>query len=315
MPQYLCIVLTLLCFFSHTQAQRYTGFVGQLGQVYYTAVSDGESKYQHQAIAYLCSEFIRVNHPAYKGHVFLEFQYDSLERCGLSYDQFRAGKAETEFVRGRGVRIVFSYRQNRAERILKLLDYGLIHLNELKAARKKYYLLEPPDRLVELSVDSLTLNGVMGNALDTHISTIMSLKVFRNQGIPERDIHREYYFQNDLYTFVDFLHGDSAFFESPQVYQIISEHHMGSLIFDTDSTLYFYSREHRQLSQQVKLHHQGPISHFTHTSSDPLKRRIYFECTTAEGTRNKYIFLTDRMILIEHVEQFEDDFIRAMLNE
>ncbi len=90
---------------------------------------------------------------------------------------------------------------------------------------------------------------------------------------------------------------------------------MGTLVFETDSSGYFYNRESRQLSSRFIIKDKKAAFYFTHTSTDNEKKRIYFEYDIYNQGRKKFIYLTDKLFLIQKVEEYEDELIKKEIEK
>jgi hypothetical protein len=280
---------------------------GRIGNVYYEGLVIGETQYQNQAIAFLCHHFLKTYYPSFKKKVYLELNHSNTIDYKLSYDnQFDYAK-----VKSLGIRIRLDQQFNRAETVLKLLEYGILNFSELKTARKKFLAsADEYDRTDELTVDSLTLKKVVESPMNEKIKNILNIQVPRNLSRIKSNFYTEYYFQNDTFYFKDFLHKDSVYLELKQVYQIISDYYLGTIILETDSTGYFYNRETKKLSSKFTIKNKLESFYFDHTSTDNNKKRLYFEYEIYTKKKYKFIYLADKLMLISKVEDYEDEFIQ-----
>lgn len=318
--KYLFIGIFALIPNSKSYLDAYGVMTGKIGNVYYSGICAGETQYQNGAIAYLCFSYLKKFYPHNKEKIFLELGFEEKEvSYKISYDKYE-GKAWKESKNSvipncLGIRIRTSSKYNRAESVLKLMDYGLKHLKELKILRKNYNKIDENDRPVGYNVDSITLSQIIKSPISENINTILSTKVFRNLGKEEYGVSKEYFFQYDLYHFIDYFNKDSVYIKLKQIYQIISEHNLGTIIFETDSTGYFYNRESKKLSTRFKILDKKSSFYYTHTSSDEDKKRIYFEYDSYEGEKKKFIYLIDKLILIQKVNENEDLFIKKAIEK
>jgi hypothetical protein len=305
------LFISIICI--DTNGSTYGVMIGNIDNVYYSGFVAGETQYQNQAIAYLCNEFIKSNYPSFKEKVFLELGFKDNNSCKLSYDKFQGEMWENgehnRPTKGNGIRIQFSQSNNRAESVLKLLDFGINNLKSLKKSRKVYYSLDYYDRPNDLTVDTISLKQLLKNNSKPNIESILKLKVYRNLGTEAYKLNKEYYFQNDKYYFIDFFKNDSVYLQLEQIHQIISDYYLGTLIFETDSTGYFYNRETKSLSSKFTIDNKQDSFYYSHTSTDKKRKRIYFEYDTYLDDKIKFIYLADRLILIQKVEQLEDEMI------
>jgi len=300
----------MICFSSY--GHTYASMTGRIGNVYYEGLVAGETQYQNQAIAFLCHQFIKTYYPSFKKKIYLELTHSNDIDYKLSYDN----RFDYSNVRRLGIRIRLYQQFNRAETVLKLLEYGILHFSELKTARKKFLAsADEYDTTDELTVDSVILKKNIELPMNENIKNILNTQVSRNLGRIKSNFYTEYHFQNDTFYFKDFLHKDSVYLELKQVYQIISDYYLGTLILETDSTGYFYNRETKQLSSKFTLKNKIKSFYFTHTSTDNYKKRVYFEYETSKKKKYKFIFLADKFMLVSKVEDYEDEFIQKEIEK
>lgn len=303
------LLIGMLFFLIHIEAIGNTVgvMIGNVENVYYRGMAVGEDQYQNQAIAFLCNKYLKKYYPLVKERVFLELGYRSPE---LSYNkiQFDFKNKIEEF----GIVIKVS---QKAELTLKLLDYAIVNFQELKRSSANYFKMSEYNRPHKLTVDSVILSNVLKSPNSERIKNTLAIKVFRNLGRVNYNLYKEYYFQNDRWYFIDYMNKDSVYLELNQIFQILDEYYLGSLIFDTDSTGYFYNREIKKLSPKFMIENKKEAFYFNHTSSDNGKKRIYFEYDNWKEGKKKFIYLTDKLILIQKVEELEDKMINVEIGK
>lgn len=311
--RYILIILFISFICTDMNGSTYGVMTGNIDNVYYSGIVAGETQYQNQAIAYLCNEFIKSNYPSFKGKVFLELGFKESSSYKLSYDKFQGdmwkNAEHNRPAKGNGIRIQLSQNKNRAESVLKLLDYGINNLKALKKSRSTFYSMAYYDRPLDLTVDTIFLKQLLENSPKSNVESILQLKVYRNLGAEAYKINKEYYFQNDKYFFVDFFNNDSVYLQLDQIHQVISHYYLGTLIFETDSTGYFYNRETKSLSSKFVIQGKQESFYYMHTSTDKKRKRIYFEYDSYMDDKIKFIYLADRLILVQKIEELEDDMI------
>ncbi len=318
--KYLFIGIFALIPTSKSYLDAYGIMTGKIGNVYYSGICAGETQYQNGAVAYLCYGYLKKFYPHNKEKVFLELGLEEKEvSYKISYDKFQGNEwnnsEKNRPAKGFGISIRTSSKYNRAESVLKLLDYGLKHLRELKMLMKNYYKVDENDRPDDYNIDSITISQIIKKPISENLNTILSTKVFRNFTNDENGISKVYYFQNDNYYFINYYNKDSVYLKLKQVYQIISENILGTIIFETDSTGYFYNRQSKMLSPEFKIINKMPSFYYTLTSSDEDKKRIYFEYDSYAGEKKKFIYLTDKLILVQKIEKFEDDLVKKAVKK
>jgi len=277
----------------------------KIGNVYYSGSVAGESQFQNQAIAYLCHEYIQKYFRDFKGNVYLEIGFSDDGETKLSYDLYQGWQWENAEhnrpVKGKGIRIQFSQNQDRAINVLKLLEYGLSNLKQLKT--------KGDDGIAGIA-------DILQAPSNQKVDSILQIKVYRNlETYTYYNGKRQWYFQNDKYFFIDFFNNDSVYLVLKEVKQLISEYYIGSIIFETDSTGYFFNRETRKLSEPFTISNKLSSFYYRHTSSDLNKKRIYFEYEPyqrKEGIK-KFIYLANESFLVEGIEEYEDIWIKQEL--
>ena len=293
--------------------------MGRIGNVYYSGKAAGETQYQNEAIAILCYEYIQKYFPWYKGNVYLElgFWENRNGEAKITYD-FYEGRAweyakKNRPAKGKGIRIQFSHTTNRAENVLKLLDLSLKNFKKIKKWNKKYNRKSTKNNKRE--EEEYGIVKIFDEPTNPEIDSTLQIKIPRLlRG------NKEYYIQNDKYYFTDFFRKDSVYLELDRIYQIISEHYLGTIIFVTDSTGYFYSRKTGKLSEMFLIPNKTWCYYYTHTSSDHAKGRIYFElypCDIYDSNQitRKFIYLTKKLFLVQDIEKQEDSWIEQVLEK
>lgn len=315
--KHLIIGILFLIYFPMCFGSTYGVVVGQINNIYYEGIYKGETRFQNQAIAYLCYNFIADNYPEFSEKVFLEIQMYNGNSNGISWEGFHGtnwiGDVDRKPTKDFGLRIRVSKSENRAALTLKLLQFGIINLDSLKKMSNEYHQTEEELRPDELNISPDYLAFIINSPINKKAKATLTTKVFRNLGKEESEVNREYYFQNDKYHFVDFLNKDSVYLTLTNIYQIISDYYLGTLVLDTDSTGYFYNRETRKLSEKFLINNKKESFYFEKTSVDRNKKRIYFEYRSYDNKTMKFIYLTNDLILIHGFENKEDQIIKEIL--
>lgn len=305
-------VMVLQCF-----ADTYGIMTGNIDKVWYSGIVAGETQYQNQAIAYLCSQYLKANYPNFKEKVFLELGFADDKATTVAYDKFQGdmwnNAEKNRPAKGFGLRITFSSRINRAQQVLKLLDYGVNHFIELKKQSKRFYATDYYDRPDNLTIDSLQIQSLLASNVSQPIQNILNIKVYRNLGEIGYDFYKEYYFQNDQFHFIDYSNKDSVYLKLDRVYQLVSDYNIGTIIFDTDSTLYFYNSDKRKLSEVQLIKDKQESFYYKKTGADAVTGRIYFEYQPYRQQSKKFIMNADPILLLQGFEEFENEIIEQKI--
>lgn len=310
--RYLLIALHLLLLCPNAWGDTYGMVNGRIGRVHYAGIYKGETRFQNQAIAYLCHLFLQDYYPGFSEQVHLQIQQEDGESNGISWEAVKALNHKGKWEQLPGLRIRVSKTEDRAAFTLRLLQFGIENLPLLKRQSHQYRRLAAAVRSDELNISNEKVALLYRAPNDEKVAAILAKKVARNLGDPEPEVSIEYFFQNDRFYFVDFLNKDSVYLSLANVYQIISDHNLGSLIFDTDSTGFFYNRETRRLSTKFKIKEKRESFYFEKTAVDRFKERIYFEYVSFQGAHHKFVFLATDMVLIQGFERIEEQIINEL---
>jgi hypothetical protein len=302
----LCLILFFITInFSFLFGSTYIVIEGSIGNVYYDGIMEGESKYQNQAIAFLCYQYIQQYFPKIKENIYLELGFSDDRNTNLSYDKYQGQRwknaEENRPVKGKGIRIQFSQRQDRAKNVLKLLEYGLSNLKQLKTNGTAVFS---------------NISTILKAPTSQNIDSILQIKVYRNlETYTSYNEKRQWYFQNDRYFFIDFFNKDSVYLVLKEINQIISEYYIGTIIFETDSTGYFFNRQTKKLSEKFTISNKLESFYYIHTSSDFQKRWIYFEYEPYQSdvAKKKFIYLANELFLVDKIEEYEDIWVKHAL--
>jgi hypothetical protein len=170
MRKLLLIIVTVIPVVLHTTAQT---IITEMDKVTYynsldTSISAGFNK-----IAWLCNCYILKNYPKTtipikldmeisKDTMYYEVGYDNLYGNAGFPDTTGSGQNPADKIYfDTGLRIKACDTAPNKEYILKLLDYGLQHYEELKTMRTEALLMLPGARPRHCSVDEGTLQAVL----------------------------------------------------------------------------------------------------------------------------------------------------------
>lgn len=303
-----CLILFFLPInISFLFASSYAGMTGSVGNVYYDGIVAGESQYQNKAIAFLCYQYIQKHFPKMKENVYLELGFSDDRDTKLSYAKYQGRQwenaEENRPVKGEGIRIQFSQSQDRAKNVLKLLEYGMSNLNLLKTNGTAGFS---------------NIFDILQAPISQNVDSVLQIKVYRNlESYANYNERRQWYFQNDKYYFIDFFNKDSVYLVLNELRQIISEYYIGTIIFETDSTGYFFNRESKRLSERFTINNKSKSFYYKHTSSDSQKKWIYFEYEPYRSVvgKKKFIYLANELFLVDRIEEYEEIWVKQALEK
>lgn len=159
-------------------------FTVQTGKVVYGSYSTNPDSLLLRKYSKLCNLYIKRYYPRKKlPLVYLipvrsdcikyELSYDN--RMGNSIDN----KANKEYVlkdkyARPGIRIRFYSKEDKSNDILRLLEYGITHLRELKRLRKSFMNLEYYDQPDNLSISHEKIEAILGMPPSPKIKAVLN---------------------------------------------------------------------------------------------------------------------------------------------
>lgn len=231
--------------------------VGKIENIVFTALPGDESFNKNEIIAHLCNEYIKEYYPLKNlPLIYLVFADDPSVQPILEYENLNGDswneEIKVEKYRETGIRIKVHNQESRSEVILKLLDYAINHLDTLKARRNEIMNSKDKSRSKTLRED--IIGNILSSITSVNILEIMQMKIFRGLGIDsEKSI---YYYQNDVFNF----HADNEIYlKIDHLYQIINIPRVGYLIFNTDSSFYFYDNHTQVISNMYSLNNLSEL--------------------------------------------------------
>lgn len=312
-------ILILFTLFFYLHSFKSYGFThgvtyGYFGNVFYKARSDIEDINISKAKAYLCFLYLKEYYPNFKEKVFLEDYYNA--DPSLSYYKFEGDQWQfaehNRPIKGLGLRIILP-SEFKTEITLKFLDYGINNIKSLKQQKRKYYLTDILDRPDFLNIDSTILANLILSQPSEKIKATLNNKIYRNFDRKDPHLTSFYYFQNDKFYFYEIKKQDSVYLILDNIYNIVNEHYLGPIIFDSDSTFYFYNKNKKSLSQKLFIPKEN--FYYNSISSDLIKNRIYFEYRNYWGKRKIYILNLNPTILVAGFDDLEDKLIEEAIEK
>jgi hypothetical protein len=265
------------------------------GNIQYTTSFGSENRFVEDAVARMCYNFCsQLKYSKLKIDVFINFDYRNKKEYSIeyfekgSYYENEGVKAKRPFVK------IFAYgHQFNRIYLLKLLDFTF-------AAFKNRRLTKC------LNKDNKVKKSVIDSVLSSSASAIMlhysALKLYR----PKLDVNDPdslYYVLNDTFVF--------PFIKLTSINQILSSYYLGYLIFDSDTSLYFYNLKKRTLGKHHFIKNRiEKYDSFRIVDEDENLGRIEFEYYESDPViterKKKYLFLTDKDILIQNFDKLID---------
>ena len=186
----------------------------------------------------------------YKDQIFLDFNHHytgdckpdyfiSFNKGAIEYTWSGAEKQEPPLSK-KSIVIRQVSRQFDAKSTLKLVEYAINNLSEIKSNQKLIEYNENYCQWRVQTIDTLKIKEILYDPTSQKINSVISTKIERlekefNSGIT-------YYFQNSLFNvnFKDYNEQDTTLLSLNNIYQISRPtNSYFAFIFDTDSTFYF----------------------------------------------------------------------------
>lgn len=157
----------------------------RLGHVVYTTIKEDQDSVTKKKYAELCEEFCA----RYYSTKRLPFVYLVISSTGsdtslfeLAFDNLRGNSlSNREYGRNKiydvpGIRIKICTRERKEEEVLKLLDYAINHLMDLKNIRKRAV---KKDEDASLSLGHDKIMSILNGAMSDKVSDFINNKNFR----------------------------------------------------------------------------------------------------------------------------------------
>jgi len=174
------VIVASLLIASKSNAQSY--FTVQAGNVVYASSSvDADSTIKKQYAA-LCNKYIdRYYHGKHFSLVYLiisspkfdtsayELAYDNLSGYPSKYKYYGADKRFNQ----PGIRIKVYANRDESENLLKLLDYGITNLKEIKQQRK-FLMKQDNDAVKSLSLSQDKITSILKEPASSEIKAILN---------------------------------------------------------------------------------------------------------------------------------------------
>lgn len=246
----------------------------------YTGLSSDESQYKNQEIAFLCNEYINKFYSKKKlPLIYLELEDIGEELYKVGFDLFEGARwknaEENRPYKGKGIRISIISRKNKSESVLKLLDYAITNLKQLKQIDDSIAIMDHYEKPCYSSLSDLRISQILSKPTTLHIKEILKVKVYRKLVSKSYQYDQTYYLENDKFNF--YL-DDKVYLTLENVQQIITVYGLGQLIFNTDSTFYFFDIKKGELSKMFNIERSGEYArYYKLLDLDTRLRRFEFE--------------------------------------
>jgi len=215
-----------------------------------------------------------------------------------------------------GIRISVNTKESHSDWILKLLEYAINNLNDIKNIRNEAIKLDYYDQPEDLSLKREILDSIVNRTSNEQIKSILNLKVYRGLQLTTNELEQVYYLQNDTFYFYTNEH---IYLKLNSVFQIINVYEIGHLIFNTDTTLYYYNPKQRELSDKFSINEKGNGLFYLIDYDNYLKRVLFETHVPLQGKsgikKEKYLLLADKNRLINNYDELENEIIKECLKE
>jgi len=245
----------------------------------------------------------------YSEQIFLDFNHYYVRNCEpdyfISYDK---GKIQSTyekefFLKEKSIVIRQVARQFDAQTTLKLLEYAILNIQDIKSSQKEIEYRKNYCEWIINSIDTAFIKKMLNEPNSNQINNVLSLKIKK----PFKD-YVSYYLQNNKYTVcVKYNKIDTALITLDNVYQFYEGRK--SLVFDTDTSFYYISGfdkkvSERHIIQNTDNYWQPYIINYIGNE----KLSIYLSRSHLFGRKDRtLLYLMDKDILIQDLDELIND--------
>lgn len=196
----------------------------------------------------------------YNGKIFIDFNHHYTGNCDpdyfLSYDKgkiqySRSGvDKEKDFLKEKSIVVRQVSRQFDAETTLKLLDYAIQNVGQIKSSQKEINYNKNYRQWIINSIDTTKIRTILLEPVSNQIKTSLTLKIEK----PEKEFKYglSYFFKDNKYSIFsrEYYKGDNTLLTLDNIYDLKKIGNSSMIIFDTDSTFYYVKQYKEKVSKR-----------------------------------------------------------------
>lgn len=209
-------------------------------------------------IGQLAEQFSKQLH--YTDKIFLDFSHHYTGNCEPDYFiSFDKGKnenswsyadKENDFLKEKSIVVRQVSRQFEAETSLKLLEYAIQNVGQIKSSQKEINYNKNYCQWTINSIDSTKIKTILLEPQSNQLKTALTLKIEK----PEKEFKYglSYFFKDNNYSIFSREYGkdDKTLLELDNVYDIKKIGSSTMIVFDTDSTFYYVNQYQNKVSKR-----------------------------------------------------------------
>lgn len=223
----------------------------------------------------------------YKQAIFLDFEYLHLSeyksKYSISFD--KGWKTYKKDSIKKGIIIAEITSTLNATHLLKLLEYSVLNSAKIKS--------------VQTPVDTTIINTILSKPSNIYTQNLLQTKVYR----PDKDFKEgiSYYWQDNQYNLFIRRNGqtDRYLKSLDKIYCIRKPDSLSTMIFDSDSSFYFFDKKGRISNRQVIQNSKDVFGLFAVKTLKKYKISIRFVHFAQDGLKEKeltYMPKRDKLI-------------------
>ena len=248
-----CFLLLILSITSQAQYRRYKSYNcnGIAGKVKYEFYTNTEGLFYEQkvkTIAYLCNIYLQTYHKN-TPDIYLSFRHQIPEPIvHIGYNKITWFYIEPCIFKNKDScqsDMISIYEETRIfslEETLRALDYVVENVERIKQQPLERMVLEYGNVMCFINATTIKAPQIAVNErTKNQINEILNIRINEDVMLPT------YYFQNDKYHFINPL-TNNVYLELENIYQIIPLNEQEKIIFETDTSFYYFSPRNNELT-------------------------------------------------------------------
>jgi hypothetical protein len=202
----------------------------------------------------------------YTNKIFLDFNHHYTGNCNpdffISYDKgkiqysWSGADKEKDFLKNKSIVVRQVSRQFDAETTLKLLEYSIQNVEQIKSSQKEIYYNKNYCQWIINSIDTTKIKTMLMKPVSNQIKGVLTLKIEK----PEKEFKYglSYYFKDNKYSIFSrqYNKDDNTLLSLDNIYDIKKIEGSSMIIFDTDSTFYYVNQYQNRVSKRHNINNK-----------------------------------------------------------
>ena len=199
----------------------------------------------------------------YTGKIFLDFNHHYTGNCVpdyfISYDKgkiqysWNNADKEKDFLNDKSIVVRQVSRQFDAETTLKLLEYAIQNIGQIKSSQKEIKYNKNYCQWIINSIDTTKIKTMLLKPSSNQLKTALSLKIEKIEKKFTNGL--SYFYKDNKYSIFsrEYNKDDKTLLTLNNIYDLQKIGNSSIIIFDTDSTFYYVSQYQNKVSKRHNI--------------------------------------------------------------